>query len=735
MVLIILLTALLFLPEPSAAQDNGKPPDPESVLINRIEQGIYGEEERQMLDEIVLEYSFQDYQKGLGMLFQILETAIMLDLDTLRYDCHRFLGWIYSQLGMADRSLENNLLANHFYARINERGNYNWTLVNIGNTYYWEDHTEQALRFYRDALGGFEEMAAGAGAADHDIERQRSIGIDGMAVSLNNIALCHAKNEDYAQAADYHHKALEMRSKMGSAALISQSYSYLGYVYSVMGQEARALEYFQNARQLLADATNKEYTDIALSNNILAFTYRRMGFHFGRQQNLAEAGKYFGQSIKMYKETGNDKELINTWLSMINFYSDTGKQEEALNFAYDALELATSNEYWQDKILALKNIAFIYSAKGDFQNAFEYSRRVNETEAGLYRNYSDVVLLSIERDIANRVQFENMQVLRQENIINEMDLERQRTIIIFLIISTVLVIILLLVFLHLFNLKRKTNHQLQEMNKAMHQVNKRLIDSEANLEKINNELNRKNASLLKSEKNLKILNRTKDKFFSILAHDLRSPVSSIMQLAELLNIKYDKLTEEKKKKFINELQNSSRGLFELVETLLLWSRSQQESLVLKQEDIVLKEVVEKSRKSFELMATNKNIRLVSSVKNNTTVHADVNIVNTILRNLISNAVKYSHKGGTVCIEAEAGEKVASISVVDKGVGMTPEIKQSIFNIGISESSSGTDGETGTGLGLVICKELVEQQGGTISAESKEGKGSKFTFTLPLVSGN
>ncbi len=731
----ILLTILLFISGFSSDRCNDKSPDLFSVILTRIDQGIYSEEERQMLDNIALDYFIQDHQEGLAVIFKVLEKAIILGLDTLRFDCHRYLGSIYSQLGMADRSLENSLLAYHFYARINERGNYNWTLINIGNTYYWEDHPEQALRFYRDALNGFEEMIAGTIPGESDSERQRATAIDGMAVSLNNIALCHTKNEDYHKAADYHYKALELRRKTDSPLLISQSYGYLGHVYSMIKQDDEALGYFHDALQLLAEAAKEENTDIALGNSILAFTYRRMGTHYGRRLNIKEAGMYFERAIEIYKKTGNDKEVINTWLSMINSYINSGNKEEALNFAYAALELATRNEYWQDKILALKNIASIYSAKGQFQNAFEYSERANETEAGLYRDYSDFVLQSVERDIANRVQLENMQALRQESIIKELNLKRQRTIIIFLIISTVLAITILLVLLHLFNTKRITNRQLKEMNSEMRRVNKRLMNSEVNLENINNELNTKNASLIKSEETLKILNSTKDKFFSILAHDLRGPVSSIMQLSELFNIKYDELSEEKKKKFLYQLQKSSKGLFELVETLLLWARSQQGTLLLKKETIELQKIIAHNIKIFDLAATNKNIKLVSSADNSTAVMADVNMVNTILRNLISNALKYSHKGGTVHIEAETGDKFAAISVVDNGVGMTPDVKENLFNINKSESNTGTEGEKGSGLGLVICKELVEQLDGTITAESGEGKGSKFTFTLPLAPGN
>jgi len=723
-VVLLVMSGLFFMqPEYEAANEN------EQLLFDRIENGIYRQQERALLDDLIQTYSVQDHQKGLNMIFSILELAIEQDIDTLRFDCHRSLGFIYSQIGIADRSLEHSLLAKHFYERIGDSGNFNWALVNIGNTYYWQDMPDLALRYYTDARKGFEQMTRAIGHDDEN-ERTRRTGIDGLAVSLNNIALCNVKKEDYLKAVGNHEKAHELRKQMDSPILEAHSYSYIGHLYSLMGDADKAIKYYSAALQILTDPASVDDSDIPLYSSILAFTYRRMGNHYGRNGEIEDAGKYFDLAIDLYRLNGNDKELINTWLSMIDFYIKGSRLADALSFTYNALEVATEHAYLQDKILALNKLSSIYSSQGDFESAYEFTRRKNKTDSLLYRNYTDVVMLGVEKEISSRIQYEDMQALRQENIINKMNLSRQKTVIIYLILISVLGITLLVVFLYLFYMKRKTNHQLEIMNRDMHDVNKRLIDSESNLAKINDKLNRKNNSLIKSEQNFKDLNRTKDKFFSILAHDLRGPISNLMQISELLTERYDSMTEEKKKKFTHEISKSTKGLFDLVETLLLWSQSQQGAVKFQPENIDIHYVINNNMEIFNLMAKNKNLSFISSLPENIHAYADVNMVNTILRNLISNAIKYSNYGGKIGINAGIFDGYAEISVIDNGIGMPSEIREELFKIEPSESQPGTNGERGTGLGLVICKELAEQQGGAISVESEPGKGSSFTFLLP-----
>ncbi|MGF1584779.1 MAG: ATP-binding protein [Bacteroidales bacterium] len=709
---LILIFILVALPVESFASEDSL----QVRFFSRLENGIYEQSDRYTLDEIALLSSLQDHQKGISIIYEALALAILHNMDTLRFDCHRTLGHLYSQIGIADRAIENSLLAKNFYARINETGNYNWTVINIGNSYYWQGSYWRAIDYYEEALAGFELMK-NSNPEDSDV------GSDGMAVALNNIALCNIKAEEYNAAIEYHLRALELRKASGSKTLIAHTYGYLGFPYSLMGNNDMALEYYYRALDILSDTTGLSAGDVPFSNNTRAFINRRIGLHYGNNNDPVKAANYYLLSINDYARLNNQKELINTYLSMADTYLKTGQTSNALPSAFKALELATEDEYLADKIMAYEKIVTIYTSLGDYQKALGYSQKIIKTDSLLYRNFNDLVLLGVEKDIAHRLQTEDIQVLRREKLINEMNISRQKTAIVFLIITSFLILIILFVFFYFFNQKRKTNRKLQELNSQMHQINKKLHNSETKLA-------RKNINLEKSEKMLKELNLTKDKFFSIVAHDLRSPIANIMQVTELLCYKFDEMADVKKRAFLSELQKTTEGLYNLLETLLQWSQSQQGIVKFNPENIDIGEVAEKNIKIFNLLAKNKKIKIVSSGVKNVYAFADLNMIDTIYRNLISNAIKFSPEGETIRVEILEKAMEISISVIDSGIGMTDEVLSNIFSLDKKESVKGTAGEKGTGLGLVICKEFIEMHGGNITAESIPEKGSTFTVTLP-----
>jgi PAS domain S-box-containing protein len=233
---------------------------------------------------------------------------------------------------------------------------------------------------------------------------------------------------------------------------------------------------------------------------------------------------------------------------------------------------------------------------------------------------------------------------------------------------------------------------------------------------------------------LKELNATKDIFFSIIAHDLKGPFNAILGFSELLSESYDDFDEEEKKKFIHNIKTASDSTFKLLENLLDWSRLQTGKINPVPEMIDLSLLTMENISVLKSMADNKNIKLFSSIQYNTRAYADSNMVRTVLRNLISNAIKFTPRGGEVRIIAGENNKMIELCISDNGVGISEERKGLLFHIDEKLSTPGTANETGTGLGLLLCKEMIERQGGHIRVESEEGKGSRFYFTLPLRPG-
>jgi len=230
---------------------------------------------------------------------------------------------------------------------------------------------------------------------------------------------------------------------------------------------------------------------------------------------------------------------------------------------------------------------------------------------------------------------------------------------------------------------------------------------------------------------LKTLNDTKDKLFSIIAHDLKSPFNSILGLTQLLNDQYEEYNDDEKKLIISNIKDSSKKMFSLLENLLIWSFAQRNGINVNAEKIDLYEIANIQMGVFVTIARTKNILLANNIDPCTFANADRDLVKTILLNLINNAIKFTHSGGNIHLNAHKRNDNIEVSVTDNGMGIDAHVLKTLFKSAESYTSLGTSNEKGTGLGLMICKEFVELNGGSIWVESEEGNGSRFTFTLPI----
>ena len=235
------------------------------------------------------------------------------------------------------------------------------------------------------------------------------------------------------------------------------------------------------------------------------------------------------------------------------------------------------------------------------------------------------------------------------------------------------------------------------------------------------------------EMELKELNATKDKFFSVISHDLRSPFTGLLGFSEILYNEYNRSSEETIKNYVSNIYSLSKNTFELLENLLAWSQSQTGKIKLNQKKIHLKPYSDAIIQMINPIAQKKKIILTNSITEDIYAYADENMLHTIFRNLISNAIKYTYESGTIDLRAITEDSVITISVSDTGVGMSDDIKNSLFKISETKSQPGTQSEKGTGLGLILCKEFVEKHGGKIWVESEIGKGTTFFFTIPSIS--
>lgn len=235
-----------------------------------------------------------------------------------------------------------------------------------------------------------------------------------------------------------------------------------------------------------------------------------------------------------------------------------------------------------------------------------------------------------------------------------------------------------------------------------------------------------------SEKLVKI-NKMKDTLIRLIAHDLKTPFTVIFGYTDILRQDFNKLDDEEKLMYLDSIRRASHLSVQLLENLTMWSKSYADKLPINRNDINIGDAIKESIYLLEPTASNKNIQLSADVVENMCGYADENMIKTVLRNLITNAIKFTNEGGYVKISGERTGKEIKVVVEDNGIGIDDTVKATLFNLDEFVSAEGTAGERGSGFGLVLCKEFIDKNNGKIWVESEVGKGSKFMFTVPACS--
>lgn len=232
---------------------------------------------------------------------------------------------------------------------------------------------------------------------------------------------------------------------------------------------------------------------------------------------------------------------------------------------------------------------------------------------------------------------------------------------------------------------------------------------------------------------LQSANAQKDKLFSIISHDLKGPIGTLNSFLELLVVEGDSISTEQQTIILTKLRESSKVTYDLLENLLLWSLKQKDQLVFRPTPCLISEIIDNNLQLASNIINTKNIKIIKDIKVNEAISIDKDMITTIIRNLLNNAIKFSYPDSEIHISAYKTENELMFSIVDFGIGMNKETMSSLFNYGKHiESTQGTQGEKGTGLGLILCNDLVVAHDGSMNIESEPEKGSRFSFSIPLT---
>ncbi|MBT5264173.1 MAG: PAS domain S-box protein [Rhodospirillaceae bacterium] len=280
---------------------------------------------------------------------------------------------------------------------------------------------------------------------------------------------------------------------------------------------------------------------------------------------------------------------------------------------------------------------------------------------------------------------------------------------------------------------KQAEETLLENEKQLRRQVLELTDREERLESQAVDLVALAKDLATARDELGVLNAQKDKFFSIIAHDLRNPFNQVLGFSSLLSRGAANLDANQVAEYSDAVHDAAQQVFRLLEDLLEWSRLQMGQMEFNPQPIDLRDMIDKNMKLFDPVAKTKGVRISQKKRQSLAVFADDHMVDTVIRNLIDNAIKFTPENGDITVSVRRSGKSAVVEVADTGAGMPEDVVDRLFRLGEATSTMGTGGETGTGLGLHLCKDLVERQGGQMDVESKVGEGSVFRFTLPLTS--
>ncbi len=535
---------------------------------------------------------------------------------------------------------------------------------------------------------------------------------------------------DLDDALDAYFMAVEAGQKANYPIGEGSAYGAIASVYSISNNHETAMLYYGKAIQSLRTSNN----DIILASAILnageAFRknkdydsaliyfresgeiFERANYLTGKAYNLGNMGMVYASSDQntlaeqfineaiFILEKSEDYYPVCTYLiAMSDIYLEKNEPTAALAYAERSLQLAQDNQLKQQISEANLKLSELFELAGDYQASFKFYKSF----VAFRDSVNNIDLVQKMADL--RADYEISQKQVEVDLLHQQQRNQQiiqiGAILLFFIITSGLT----------FSIwqKKRSNKQLMGYNQ---------------------ELVKRDIEIAERNKELQEMNNSKDKLFSIIGHDLKGPLNTLTGFSTLLSQHTESLTTEDIKRLALDLDISLRNQYKLLENLLNWSLSQSGKMDFTPDVFDMNDVLIENQKLLQAQAAEKGIELNVELKEHSNVHANKKSVHTVLRNIISNAIKFTEKKGVVTMRLEHDANDVVVSVLDTGLGIGPEEQEKLFQVGSKHSTLGTANEKGTGLGLVLCKDFVEKNNGVIGVESVLGEGSKFYFTIP-----
>lgn len=527
------------------------------------------------------------------------------------------------------------------------------------------------------------------------------------------------------------------KSKLDTFRLID-SHNDFGYLYMDINENEKSGDNFYVALDYLLgeNSLTEKRRNLKLEK-----VYSNFARYLEAIGNMDSAIIIRKDAIRLAKKTKSQKIVIFNYVNLAGIFNETGVLDSAKYYYEVAVKETEKSSSIRSKSFLYLNYGIFLGSIGEYDPAEKYIKLsqpfFKKTEPqGLLASYESLIKLYREKDnkdslieyqrlyyelkdslslIVSKAKIEELSLTKENEMMSKIIEEHQKQSEIrdnLYVASAIL--FLVLIFLTIILLRNNSKEKQRS--------------SELSL--LNTELDDAVQKLQLNEKELRSLNNTKDKFFSIIAHDLKNPVSAISSSLDFINKNFEHFEKEELQDFISDSSKQSIQLFNLLNNLLAWSRSQRGLVEIHKEEIEVDILMSLILGTCEGMANKKNISL-RLIRSELTINSDKNLIDTIIRNLVSNSIKFTPENGSIKVSSEFSNDKILVHVEDTGTGI-PESKLSgLFSLDTNSSEDGTSGEKGTSLGLVLCEEFAQKLGGFMSVTSQMGKGSKFTLTIPI----
>lgn len=573
---------------------------------------------------------------------------------------------------------------------------------NLGLLYWRTGKFDSSIIYYRLAERLAENM--------HDKRR--------AAATNNNMGVIYWQWGILDLAIKHYSTSLMIRKETGDSAGIAKVYNNIGLAYLEYNKLNDGEKYIRDALSI-----STSISDIPTQ----AYSLNALGKVYLEKKDFNKAHQSFLKSLELYKSFNNDDGMLLNYNDLACVLIDLGKPEEALKYARTSLKLGKEKELPERINVAFRNMGNAYIKSGNYSTGIKYldSAFTIASVTGaksqlkdIYKSYADVY--KVTRNLSKYAENLDLYYQTKESILNEKFRNQ----------------------LLEFQTRLETIEAQQKLKEKEYQLqlSKFMLYAVAGLlvlmiiialviYKIN--VSRKKAYVTLNKKNAELdnLNLMKDKLLSVIAHDLKNPMANVLGYSDLLMSDYDEMSEDEIKEGLEGIHVSIQSVFYLLNNLLTWARSQRGLIKIQNEEFEICDVINRTTENAKLPARDKNITLLSKCEE-MIIQSDRFVVETVVNNLVMNAVKFTLRNGKIEISGEKTDNSFIVCVEDNGIGMTEEQTAGLFAVQSSNETQGTNAEKGTGLGLLICKDLIEKIGGKITVESEPDKGSKFKVEIP-----